>query len=89
MQVIYGVLYVMFLVCMMAGIFFGMPKLMEYIDMNLARDHLENRAQRKVKDLRSQLRVIELEKEAGDLEKKLKDRDESLRILREMNERAL
>jgi len=75
MQVVYGVLYVIFLVCMMAGIFFGMPKLMDYVDLNLARDHLENRAQRKVRDLRSQLRIIELEKEAIELEKKLKERN--------------
>lgn len=75
MSVFFGILYGIFMLSIIPGIFFGMPKLMEYIDMNLARDHLENRAQRKVRDLRSQLRVLELNNEAIELEKKLKERN--------------
>ncbi len=52
-------------------IVFVMPRFFDWVDLNLSKDYLENRAERKVRNLKMKIRVIELEKEAISLEKKL------------------
>ena len=61
----FGILLVTFLM------FIGIPKFLDWVDLNLASGYLENRAEKKVKELRRQIRTKELEKEAIELEKKL------------------
>jgi hypothetical protein len=56
-----------------AIIFLGVPKFMDFVDMYLSSNYVENRAERKVKDLKRQIRIVEYEKEAIELEKKLKN----------------
>jgi hypothetical protein len=52
---------------------FGIPKALDWWEMNMAKDYLENRAERNVRDLRKKIRVVELENESIELEKKLND----------------
>lgn len=51
--------------------FIAIPRFLDWVDLNLSKNYLENRAERKVRDLRTQIRTKELEKEAIELEKKL------------------
>ncbi len=66
-------LCVFFFLSILVGTIWGMPKVFKFIEMNISEDYLENRAEKKVKDLKSQIRVIELENEAEKLEKRLSD----------------
>ena len=58
------------------SMFIGIPRLMDWYELNLSKDYLENRAERKVRDLKRQIRIIELKNEAVRLEKKLQGTDE-------------
>lgn len=51
--------------------FIAIPRFLDWVDLNLSKNYLENRAEKKVRDLRTQIRTKELEKEAIELEKKL------------------
>lgn len=73
MEILGVILYPVFIICVLLTIFFGMPKALNWWDLNMSKDHLERRAEIKVKDLRSKIRVIELEQEALKLDKKLSD----------------
>lgn len=66
-------LCILFFLTIPATIFWCIPKVVSWFELNLSQDYLENRAEKKVRDLRKQIRVIELEKEAVGLEKKLGD----------------
>ncbi len=73
MQILYGILYGISLVFMMLTMFMGIPKALNWWELNMSKDYLERRAEIKVREIRSKIRVIELEQEAVKLDKKLSD----------------
>lgn len=73
MDVLCGILCTILVLSIFPTIVLGMPKLIDWYSLNMDRDYLENRAEKKVRDLRAKLRVIKLEEEASDLEKKLEE----------------
>ncbi len=80
MEIVYGILSFFSVIAVVAvmfvTIFFGMPRFMDWVDLNLDKNYMENRAERKVKDLKRQIRITDLENEAAALEKKIAERNE-------------
>lgn len=71
MSIIIGIVSVFGVLSIPIIMFIAIPRFFDWVDLNLSKNYLENRAERKVRDLRTQIRTKELEKEAVELEKKL------------------
>ena len=71
MSIIVGIIYGFGVLSIPIIIFIAIPRFLDWVDLNLSKNYLENRAEKKVRELRMQIRTKELEKEAVELEKKL------------------
>lgn len=66
-----GILFGLLCFCAPVLAIYGIKTSLEWWGLNMSKDYLENRAENKVKNLRKKIRLIELEKEVLELEKKL------------------